>query len=142
MKPECMLNAALKLAASAALALALAWPAQGGQNSISSQGANPEALAQRRVQLLVKAGRGGLKPVAGEINQLAVDSEECRAAFGAKACGLSSDPLPGGSEEQVFAYYVKQPIELALNSRHLEVYKEDWQWNPYKISSTRTKSVL
>lgn len=141
MKSETLLSSGFKFAALAALTLVLAWPARGGQGG-EPQGANPQALSQRRIQLLVKAARKDLKPLAGEIDQFAVDSEQCRAAFGSKACGLPSEPLRGGSVQQVFAYYVSQPVESALSARHLEVFKEDWQWKPYKISSTRTKSVL
>jgi hypothetical protein len=88
-----------------------------------------EALRKRRVQLFVMAGQEPLKEMAGNIYAFATDSEHCRVISGSQACGLSPNPLPGGALEQVFDYYVRQPIDAAVDQQPTSVRKEDWIWN-------------
>jgi hypothetical protein len=88
-----------------------------------------EALSKRRVQLFVMAGQEPLKEMAGNIYGFATDSEHCRVISGSQACGLSPNPLPGGSLEQVFDYYVRGPINASV-SQQPSVRKQDWNWEP------------
>jgi hypothetical protein len=88
-----------------------------------------EALSRRRVQLFVMAGQEPLKEMAGNIYGFATDSEHCRVISGSQACGLSPNPLPGGSLEQVFDYYVRGPINASV-SQQPSVRKQDWNWEP------------
>ncbi len=89
-----------------------------------------ETLCRRRVQLFVLAGQEPLKDMAGNIYGFATDSEHCRVISGSQACGLSSNSLQGGTLEQVFDYYVRQPINNALDQQQPAVRKEDWNWDP------------
>jgi hypothetical protein len=89
-----------------------------------------EALRKRRVQLFVMAGQEPLKEMAGNVYSFAADSEHCRVISGSQACGLSSKPLSGDALEQVFDYYVRQPINDAVGQQQPSVRKQDWNWNP------------
>jgi len=89
-----------------------------------------EALSKRRVQLFVLAGQEPLKEMAGNIYGFATDSEHCRIISGSQACGLSPNPLPGGSLEQVFDYYVRGPINASIGQQQPSVHKQDWNWEP------------
>jgi hypothetical protein len=89
-----------------------------------------EALRKRRVQLFVMAGQAPLKEMAGNIYSFAADSEHCRVISGSQACGLSSNPLPGEALEQVFDYYVREPINDAVGQQQPSIRKQDWNWNP------------
>jgi hypothetical protein len=88
-----------------------------------------EALRKRRVQLFVLAGQEPLQEMAGNIYGFATDSEHCRVISGSQACGLSSSPLPGGTLEQTFDYYVRQPINKAVDQQQPAVRKQDWNWD-------------
>jgi hypothetical protein len=88
-----------------------------------------EALSKRRVQLFVMAGQEPLKQMAGNIYGFATDSEHCRVISGSQACGLSSNPLPGGTLEQVFDYYVRAPINAAVGEQPPSAHKQDWNWD-------------
>lgn len=88
-----------------------------------------EALRKRRVQLFVMAGQAPLKDMAGNIYGFATDSEHCRVISGSQACGLSPNSLPGGTLEQVFDYYVRQPINNAVDQQQPAVRKQDWNWD-------------
>jgi len=89
-----------------------------------------EALRQRRVQLFVMVGQQPLKEMAGNIYGFATDSEHCRVISGSQACGLPSTSLSGGTLEQVFDYYVRQPINKAVDRQQPTVRKQDWNWDP------------
>src|SRR5215472_256696 len=109
-------------------ALAPALLAQEAANKPSPFGA--EALRKRRVQLFVMAGQQPLKEMAGNVYAFATDSEHCRVISGSQACGLSSNSLSGGTLEQVFDYYVRQPINSAVDQQQPAVRKQDWNWDP------------
>ena len=113
----CLLFAAL---------LAPALSAQEPASEPSSYGI--QVLRKHRVQLFVMAGQEPLKQMAGNIYELATESEHCRVISGSQACGLSPAPLPGGSLEQVFVYYVRQPINASLGQQQPSVHKQDWNW--------------
>lgn len=89
-----------------------------------------EALCKRRVQLFVLAGQEPLKDMAGNLYGFATDSEHCRVISGSQACGLPSGSLPSGTLEQVFDYYVRQPINRAVDQQLPTVRKQDWNWDP------------
>ncbi|HXJ96055.1 MAG TPA: hypothetical protein VMT20_24715 [Terriglobia bacterium] len=88
-----------------------------------------EALRTRRVQLFVMEGQEPLKEMAGNIYEFATDSEHCRVISGSQACGLPSNSLSGGTLEQVFDYYVRQPINKAVDQQQPAVHKQDWNWD-------------
>jgi hypothetical protein len=89
-----------------------------------------EALRKRRVQLFVMAGQEPLNDMAGNIYSFATDSEHCRVISGSQACGLSSTSLPGETVEQIFDYYVRQPINASVGQQQPSVRKQSWDWNP------------
>lgn len=89
---------------------------------------SPEAVAKQRVALYLQAAHQPLDKLSADINAFAAASERCRLASGAKACGLSEAPLPGGSLQQVFDYYVKGPIEERLSAQKAAAHKSSWVW--------------
>jgi hypothetical protein len=110
------------------VAVAPALLAQETANKPSPYG--PEAVRKRRVQFFVMAGQESLKDMAGNVYGFATDSEHCRVISGSQACGLSSNSLPGGTLEQVFDYYVRQPINNAVDQQQPAIRKQDWNWDP------------
>lgn len=118
---------ALCLFFTASLSPALA--AQDSASKPSSYGI--QALRKHRVQVFVMSGQEPLKQMAGNIYELATESEHCRVISGFQACGLSPDPLPGGSLEQVFEYYVRQPINSSVGQQQPSVQKQDWNWGAH-----------
>lgn len=111
----------------AVIGLALLWPLCGRAQPDAS---SLDTIRKHRVELFAMAGREHLKQMAGNILQFASDSEHCRIAYGSKACGLPSEALKGGELKQVFDYYVKQPMDAALDQRQPSAHREDWNWNP------------
>jgi hypothetical protein len=106
-------------------------PALHAENAVTAPSPyGTEALRKRRVQLFVMAGQEPLKELAGNIYSLAADSEHCRVISGSQACGLSSNHLPGEALEQVFDYYVREPINDAVGQQQPSIRKQDWNWNP------------
>jgi hypothetical protein len=91
---------------------------------------SPNALRRHRLELLVRAGQDGLKPLAPAVLHFATESEHCRITYGSKACGLPLDSLQGGEVEQVFDYYIKQPTAAAVAQQQPFVHREDWDWSP------------
>jgi hypothetical protein len=108
--------------------LAPALSAETPENKPSPYGI--EALSKRRVQLFVMSGQEPLKDMAGNVYGFATDSEHCRVISGSRACGLSPNPLPGASLEQVFDYYVRGPINASVGQQQPSVHKQDWNWEP------------
>lgn len=97
---------------------------------------SPEAIARQRVTLYLQAAPQPLEKLSAAIDAFAAASERCRLASGAKACGLSAAPLPGGGLQQVFDYYVKGPVEERLSAQKAAAHKSSWSWtgkpNPSK----------
>ena len=91
---------------------------------------SPNALRSHRLELLVRAGQDGLKPLEPAIFHFATESEHCRVTYGSKACGLSLDSLEGGGAEQVFEYYIKQPAQSGVGQQQPTIQREDWNWAP------------
>ena len=75
---------------------------------------DPAQLSKTRSDLYLKATRMQVADFADDINQLAVQSETCRAQHGSKACGLPEKALSSDKIEDRYAYYVKQPRSYAL----------------------------
>ncbi|MGH9328681.1 MAG: hypothetical protein ACRD2B_18590 [Terriglobia bacterium] len=90
----------------------------------------PQDIGSRRAKLYLEAAREPLARMAPKIYQFALDSERCRLASGAEACGLGKTPLKDGSLKGIFNYYVKQPVEAALNQRQVKIRKSHWIWEP------------
>ena len=111
-----------------AVSLATVLRAESPATAPSPYGA--EALRKRRVQIFVMAGQESLKDMAGNIYAFATDSEHCRVIAGSAACDLSSKPLTGDSLEQIFDYYVRQPINASVSQQQPSVHRQDWNWNP------------
>lgn len=112
-------------------AISLSAPASGPAPQFS-----PEAIARQRVTLYLQAAHQPLDKLSAAIDSFAAASERCRLASGAKACGLSEAPLPGGGVQQVFDYYVKGPVEERLSAQKAAAHKSSWNWtgkpNPSK----------
>lgn len=100
--------------------------------SLASPGAaldfSPQDLIKQRVNLYLEAAHSPLEKLAPEIYSFATDSERCRMASGAKACGLPADPLQGSELKQIFDYYVAHPIEAGLARQKVGVHKSNWNW--------------
>jgi len=96
--------------------------------TIRAQGADsqPEQLSKTRSDLYLRATRMPVADFADDINQLAVLSETCRAAHGAKACGLPEKALDSSRLEDRFAYYVKQPVEAHAKARSAKIDRRNW----------------
>ena len=104
-----------------------------------SSAPSPESLRQRRVELFVKAGQQPLKQVASEVFGFATESERCRVSYGSKACGLPSESLKGGDVEEVFDYYVRQPVGSAVGQQQPAIQRQDWDWNSSSGTPTKGK---
>jgi len=92
---------------------------------------SPPAIRKVRVVLYFQAAREPLVKLAPQVYEFASNSERCRLNSGANACDLPAEPLKGSDLKQIFKYYVKGPVEAALNQQQLDVHKSDWTWRPY-----------
>jgi len=107
-----------------ALLLALASASRADQQSVDFE---PAALAKARAALVLKAGSTPLTDLESELTHLAVLSETCRAEFGAKACGLGEKPLGSGKMEEIFSYYVRQPVQTHFNGHQAKIDRHSWE---------------
>lgn len=109
-----------------ALFLVLPWAAFAASQGLPE--VTPQDIGRERAKLYVEAAREPLTKIAPQVYQFAADSEHCRLNSGAEACDLTRAPLKDGSLQGIFNYYVKQPVETALNQRQVKVRKSDWTW--------------
>jgi hypothetical protein len=104
-------------------------------DAISSSGGppdcSPQAIRQERVRLYLAAAREQLASLASQTYLFAADSERCRLSYGSKPCNLPDTPLNSTDLGRIFDYYVKQPVEAALNREQITTRKGDWSWQPY-----------
>ncbi|MGH9433636.1 MAG: hypothetical protein ACRD3T_19060 [Terriglobia bacterium] len=94
-------------------------------------GFSPQAIRKVRVDLYFQAAREPLAKLAPQVYALASNSERCRLSSGAQACDLPGEPLKGSDLRQILKYYVKGPVEAALDQQQLDIHKSDWTWQPY-----------
>jgi hypothetical protein len=112
----------LSLVAASALVLTLA-PASRAQ----SADAQPEALSKQRAALYLKATRAPLADLESDVNHLATLSETCRVEHGAQACGLPDKPLESSKLEELYAYYVRRPVEAHSKVQGLKIDRRNWE---------------
>jgi hypothetical protein len=119
----------LSLAAAGALVMTLA-PAGRAQ----SADAQPEALSKQRAALYLKATRAPLADLESEVNHLATLSETCRVEHGAQACGLPDKPLESSKLEELYAYYVRRPVEAHSKVQGLKIDRRNWEGSKPTLS--------
>ncbi|MGH9406277.1 MAG: hypothetical protein ACRD3D_10635 [Terriglobia bacterium] len=105
-----------------------------------SPSTSPQVLTSERANLFLESAKKPLAQLAPELYRVATDSERCRLANGAKACGLPSQPLKSGSLEDVFKYYVGQPVETALGRQKIGASASDWTWKSPAPSSAHSEA--
>jgi hypothetical protein len=110
------------LAAASALLLALVPLARA-----QSVDFDPAALSKQRSAILLKATHAPIADLENDVNHLAVLSETCRAASGAKACGLSDKPLESNTLDDRYAYYVRRPVEAHSSGRQAKIDRHNWE---------------
>jgi hypothetical protein len=116
-----VLNLGFPIAALVAVFLALAPAAR-------AQGVDyePATLAKTRAALCLKAGHTALVDLESDVNHLAVLSESCRIEYGAKACGLATQPLASDKPEERYAYYVRRPVETHSSTQQVKIERRNW----------------
>ena len=96
------------------------------------------SVRKMRAELFVLAGRQPLEQMAGNVFEFAVESERCRIAYGSKTCGLPPEALKSGELESVFDYYVRQPMNSAVDRQVPSAHKEDWNWGANASQSAKS----
>jgi hypothetical protein len=112
----------LSLAVAGALVLALAPP-----GPAQTADAQPEVLSKQRTALYLKATRAPLADLESDVNHLAILSETCRVEHGAQACGLPDKPLESSKLEELYAYYVRRPVEAHSKVQGLKIDRRNWE---------------
>jgi len=98
---------------------------------LSARECTPLVITKERVKLFFEAAHAPIEKLAPQVYQLAADSERCRLASGAAACGLPEEPLKSTGLKQIFQYYVKRPTEEVMDHQQIVTHKSVWIWQPY-----------
>jgi hypothetical protein len=86
----------------------------------------PEELSKQRSDLYLRATHAPLADLASDVNQIAIESENCRIKYGSKACGLADKALESDKLEDRYAYYVKQPVEAHAKGHAVKIDRRNW----------------